>query len=208
MPSSAWFGQAYIAALKKSCHSYRFNSLNFDSEKISVITLWNHLKGTSRGPEALQSHLNDSYYTNVLCWSVLILKATKPWGFITKEITPIHAIPPKALDIPSPGEIYFTQHDQKFWPIDWVIWMPETHFSQNSDGPNSMYETLDHQIRNDFLAFIWIQKNILWVSAFGRIRWNKSLLWLWLNGIASRRLFLEFTGFRPPPKLVGCHPAL
>ncbi len=26
------------------------------------------LKGTSRGPEALQSHLNDSYRTNVLCW--------------------------------------------------------------------------------------------------------------------------------------------
>ncbi len=26
------------------------------------------IKGTSRGPEALQSHLNDSYYTNVLCW--------------------------------------------------------------------------------------------------------------------------------------------
>ncbi len=27
-----------------------------------------YFKGTSRGPEALQSHLNDSYYTNVLCW--------------------------------------------------------------------------------------------------------------------------------------------
>ena len=26
------------------------------------------LKGTSRGPEALQNHLNDSCYTNVLCW--------------------------------------------------------------------------------------------------------------------------------------------
>ncbi len=25
------------------------------------------VKGTSRGPEALQSHLNDSYHTNVLC---------------------------------------------------------------------------------------------------------------------------------------------
>ncbi len=26
------------------------------------------VKGTSRGPEALQSHLNDSHHTNVLCW--------------------------------------------------------------------------------------------------------------------------------------------
>ncbi len=28
----------------KSCPSYKFNSLNFDSEKISVITPWDHLK--------------------------------------------------------------------------------------------------------------------------------------------------------------------
>ncbi len=27
-----------------------------------------HIKGTSRGPEALHSHLNDCSYTNVLCW--------------------------------------------------------------------------------------------------------------------------------------------
>ncbi len=26
-----------------------------------------HIKGTSRDPEALQSHFNDSCYTNVLC---------------------------------------------------------------------------------------------------------------------------------------------
>ena len=29
---------------QKSSTSYKFNSLNFDSEKISVITVWNHLK--------------------------------------------------------------------------------------------------------------------------------------------------------------------
>ncbi len=28
---------------------------------------FSNLKGTSRGPESLHSHLNDYYYTNVLC---------------------------------------------------------------------------------------------------------------------------------------------
>ncbi len=53
MPSSVWFGQAYIICsyikaapgCQKSCPSYKFNSLNFDSEKISVTTPWDHLKG-------------------------------------------------------------------------------------------------------------------------------------------------------------------
>ncbi len=31
---------------QKSCPSYKFNSLNFDSEKISVITPWDHLKAS------------------------------------------------------------------------------------------------------------------------------------------------------------------
>ncbi len=47
MPSIVWFGQAYIAALRSCCQisspSYQFNSLNFDSEKISATTLWDHL---------------------------------------------------------------------------------------------------------------------------------------------------------------------
>ncbi len=37
------------------------------------------VKGTSRGPEALQSHLNDSYHTNML--SVLKLKGTKVFRY-------------------------------------------------------------------------------------------------------------------------------
>ena len=32
----------------------------------SILVL--SFKGTYMGPEALQSHLNDSCYTNVLCW--------------------------------------------------------------------------------------------------------------------------------------------
>ncbi len=33
-----------------------------------LAKLRNTLKGISRGPEALQSHLNDFYHTSVLCW--------------------------------------------------------------------------------------------------------------------------------------------
>ena len=32
-----------------------------------AISVKSYVKGTSRGPEALQSHLNDSCYANVLC---------------------------------------------------------------------------------------------------------------------------------------------
>ena len=39
------------------------------------------LKGTSRGPEALQSHLNNSSHTNVLCW---------PEQAMTSEIVCFH----------------------------------------------------------------------------------------------------------------------
>ena len=47
------------------------------------------IKGTSRGPEALQSHLNDSCYTNVLY-------LRQPRGFITKgRNTPL-----RPLDVP------------------------------------------------------------------------------------------------------------
>ncbi len=59
MPSSVWFGQAYGAALRsfrpldsinaapgcqKSSPSYQFNSLNFDSKKLSVRSVEDHLK--------------------------------------------------------------------------------------------------------------------------------------------------------------------
>ncbi len=53
MPSSAWFGQAYRAALwsfrplhscQKSSPSYQFNSLNFDSKKLFVRSVEDHLK--------------------------------------------------------------------------------------------------------------------------------------------------------------------
>ncbi len=72
--------------------------------------------------------------------------------------------------VPAAGEIYFTRHEQKVWPMEitfWVIWMVKTH---------------------DFFNFIWPQKNILWVNAFGWIGWNKSLLRLWLirKGRTSR----------------------
>ncbi len=41
--------------------------MNFPSSRVDIIDII-FIKGTSRGPEALQSPLNDSYYTNVLCW--------------------------------------------------------------------------------------------------------------------------------------------
>ena len=34
------------------------------------------IKGISRGPEALQNHLNDFYHTGVLCWPYEIIN---PW---------------------------------------------------------------------------------------------------------------------------------
>ncbi len=43
MPSSVWFGQTYIAGLRSS-PSDKLNSVFFDSEKLSVDTLWDHLK--------------------------------------------------------------------------------------------------------------------------------------------------------------------
>ena len=46
-------GTTTAAFVKHKCYSF-------------TIIMY-YLKGTSRGPQALQSHLNDSYYTNVLC---------------------------------------------------------------------------------------------------------------------------------------------
>ena len=39
-----WAGIKAAPGCQKSFPSYKFNSVNFDSEKFSVETLWDHLK--------------------------------------------------------------------------------------------------------------------------------------------------------------------
>ncbi len=40
----AYYSEFTVYSCQKSSPSYQFNSLNFDSEKISSTTLWDHLK--------------------------------------------------------------------------------------------------------------------------------------------------------------------
>ncbi len=47
-----------LSAYQKSSPSYKLNSLNFDSEKLSVETLWDHLK-------AMKDMLNEYIYVYI-----------------------------------------------------------------------------------------------------------------------------------------------
>ncbi len=62
--------------------SFGVESANYGQSKrfIQTFLSWTEyplkLKGISRGPEALQSHLNDFYRTSVLCWP---WQTINPW---------------------------------------------------------------------------------------------------------------------------------